>query len=396
MKYLIFLICLIVCVGCKRNPPIQPLKLELSDAKEMSVPSNEPYVIDISQPIEVTTENLCAKMNKINYIQLDSKELIGEISKMIVTDDKIYIMDSFVSQQVFVFDKKGKLLFCIDQKGHGPGDFISVWDIQVDTLKNEILVNDALGLSHIYYSTDDGKFIRKERAIQNCYVTKMNGYYFNVLSFGQDFNENEPDNWQLLVTDNDSIICKGIKLKPIQKNNYIANTMIFDSQNHLLFTPAYSDTIYQIDSEISIYPKYVIKQKKSIWEKSDNQMEHSEICRLIKEEDYTKFTGDFIPSDNYAFFSISKKYMGFITSEPYILDKTTGKIYQWDVLTKSENLYNYVSFPKAVNNNCFYGVFTANTTSEFKNVSPELSRLLKSYSEDSNPIIVSYEIGSLD
>lgn len=396
MKYLIFALCLMTLIGCKKHPRIQPLKIELSDTKAMSMPPHQPYVIDVSQAKDITTSDLCTKMSKISYIQLDSKELIGELSKMIVTDDKIYIMDSFVAQQVFVFDKKGKLLFCIDQKGHGPGDFISIWDIQVDTLKNEILVNDALGLAHIYYSTTDGSFIRKERAIQNCYVAKMNNYYFNVLSFGQDFNGNEPDNWQLLVSDKDSVIYKGVKLKPIQKNNYITNSMVFDSQKQLFFTPVYSDTIYQINSESSICPKYVIKQEKSIWEKCDNQMEDSEICRLIKEENYTRFTGYFVPSDNYAFFSIYVKYQSFIRAEPYIWDKTTGNIYRWDVLTKSENLYNYVTFPEAVNNNCFYGVFNAKNSDEFKNVSPELSRLLKSYSEDSNPIVVSYELGSLD
>lgn len=396
MKYLIFALCLMTLIGCKKQPRIQPLKIELFDTKAMSMPPNQPYVIDVSQAKNITTSDLCTKMSKISYIQLDSKELIGEISKMIVTDDKIYIMDSFVAQQVFVFDKKGKLLFCIDQKGHGPGDFISIWDIQVDTLKNEILVNDALGLAHIYYSTTDGSFIRKERAIQNCYVAKMNNYYFNVLSFGQDFNGNEPDNWQLLVSDKDSVIYKGVKLKPIQKNNYITNSMVFDSQKQLLFTPVYSDTIYQIESESSIYPKYVIKQEKSIWDKCDNQMEDAEISRLIKEENYTKFSGSFMSSDNFALFSIGRKYNGFIMEQPYIWNKLSGNIYRWDVITKNEKVSDIIAFPKTMYNNRFYGVFHFTSDPKIKTISPELSAMLKSCSEDSNPIVVSYELGALD
>ena len=109
----------------------------------------------------IDTKKLLDMIQSIDYIKLDSSEPMGPINKMVVTNDKIFIMDSFAAQQIFVFDKTGKLLYRIKNKGRGPKEYISIWDMQVDTIRNEILVNDALARSYLYYSTDDGTFLRR-------------------------------------------------------------------------------------------------------------------------------------------------------------------------------------------------------------------------------------------
>ena len=83
-----------------------------------------------------------------------------------------------------------------------------------------------------------------------------------MLSYGQDFNDKE--SWQLLITDKDSILYKGFQLEELQKNNFIENSISYDFENKLIYTPTYSDTIYQFCENISFIPKFVIKQNKSI------------------------------------------------------------------------------------------------------------------------------------
>ena len=149
-------------------------------------------------------------IQSIDYIKLDSSEPMGPINKMVVTNDKIFIMDSFAAQQIFVFDKTGKLLYRIKNKGRGPKEYISIWDMQVDTIRNEILVNDALARSYLYYSTDDGTFLRREKGIANCYLARIDSLYINLTGVGQDFNDNE--NWAIIISDKDSVLFKGCLL----------------------------------------------------------------------------------------------------------------------------------------------------------------------------------------
>ena len=79
--------------------------------------------------------------------------------------------------------------------------------MQVDTIRNEILLNDALARSYLYFSADDGQFIRREKGIANCYVARIDSLYVNLQNNGQDFNDEE--NWAILITDKDSVIYKG-------------------------------------------------------------------------------------------------------------------------------------------------------------------------------------------
>ena len=61
----------------------------------------------------ISTAELLDMVEQVDYIKLDSSEPMGPINKMIVTNDKIFLMDSFAAQQIFVFDKTGKLLYRI-------------------------------------------------------------------------------------------------------------------------------------------------------------------------------------------------------------------------------------------------------------------------------------------
>lgn len=377
--------------SCHKPNPNKPLRLELENVNKLEIISASPQIIDINDATDISTNQLVDYVSSIDYIALDSKELIGEVRKMIVTENKIYIMDSFLSQKVFVFNTQGKLLFCIEEKGNGPEEFISIWDMQVDEQKKEILINDALGLSYIYYSTEDGSFIRKEKAIQNCYTTNTNNLYMNMLSYGQDFNEME--NWQLLITDKDSILYKGFQLEEIQKNNYIENTMSFDCENKILYTPTYSDTIYQYCEDFAFTPKFVIKQNKSIWDKHNENMTYEDICTLIKENNNTLFTGLIFDSNKYMLFMTNEEYKGGIIKQPYIWDKTNKISYKWNItkMIPKENIHDILTIPSASYKDKFYGTFQLSKDPELKNISPKLAKILPKDAENSNPIIVVYQ-----
>ena len=381
-----FLLC-----ACGNNVRNSNMTLRMDNANIIRITTDSPQLIRVDNAKIISTSELLDMVEQVDYIKLDSSEPIGEISKMVVTKDKIFILDSFTSQQIFVFDKTGKLLYRIKNKGRGPKEYISIWDMQVDTIRNEILLNDALARSYLYFSADDGQFIRREKGIANCYVARIDSLYVNLQNNGQDFNDEE--NWAILITDKDSVIYKGFEFKPIQEGDYIVNSFYRDNDGSLLYTPINSDTVYQFTSPMAAYAKYVVCQERSIWKLYNERLSEPEICKLIKERNYTRYSANFLTTKNHVFFSIQHKWNAYITSRPYFWDKRTNSIYEWKI-SKPSIVCDIIGLPQASYNNIFISTFPSiKTPEEYKNtLNPRLKKLLDNSNEGDNPILALYTL----
>lgn len=154
-----------------------------------------------------------------------------------------------------------------------------------------------------------------KKGVANCYLAHIDSLYINYQIPGQDFNDHE--NWAILVSDKDSILYKGFEPTPLQNDNFINNSFTYDCDGKLLFTPVYSDTVYQFMSISIVSPKYVIHQKKSIWNLYNQKIPPQEVDKLIKQKDYTRYAGKFLDGGNYASFEIAHKWDKYITPRPY-------------------------------------------------------------------------------
>ncbi len=385
------IIAALFCAACGTTQLKNSPALELSDVDAIHIMPDTPLLIRADNAKIISTAELLDMVEQVDYIKLDSSEPIGEISKMVVTGDKIFILDAHIAQQIFVFNKTGKLLFRIKNKGRGPKEYISIWDMQVDTIRNEILLNDALARSYLYFSADDGQFIRREKGIANCYVARIDSLYVNLQNNGQDFNDEE--NWAILITDKDSVIYKGFEFKPIQEGDYIVNSFYRDNDGSLLYTPINSDTVYQFTSPMAAYAKYVVCQERSIWKLYNERLSEPEICKLIKERNYTRYSANFLTTKNHVFFSIQHKWNAYITSRPYFWDKRTNSIYEWKI-SKPSIICDIIGLPQASYNNIFISTFPSiKTPEEYKNtLNPRLKKLLDNSNEGDNPILALYTL----
>ena len=393
MKQLTAIILTALIWACGAQPQNDSRALELSDTKIIKITHDTPHPIRADNARVIGMDEMLDMVKSIDYIKLDSSEPVGVIDKMIVTNDKIFIMDSFAAQQIFVFDKTGKLLFRIKNKGRGPKEYISIWDMQVDTIRNEILVNDALARSYLYYSTDDGTFLRREKGIANCYLARIDSLSINLQIPGQDFNDDE--NWAILVSDKDSVLYKGFAPTPLQDNNFAVNSFTYDCDGKLLFTPVYSDTVYQFMSISIVSPKYVIHQKKSIWNLYNQKIPPLEVDKLIKQNNYTRYAGKFLDGESYASFEIAHKWEEYITPRPYFWDKRTDIVFAWDTANVDEDaiVHEIIRQPIAVYGDTFFGTCSPQIPEEYrKNLSPKIKSLLECSKESDNPIVVAYTL----
>ena len=381
------------CAACGTSPQNDSRALVLSDTKIIKITHDTPHPIRADNARIIGMDEMLDRVKSIDYIKLDSSDPIGTINKMIVTNDKIFIMDAHVAQRIFVFDKTGKLLFRIKNKGRGPKEYLSVADMQVDTIRNEILVNDALARSYLYFSADDGAFLRREKGVANCYLAHIDSLYINYQIPGQDFNDDE--NWAILVSNKDSVLYKGFAPTPLQDNNFAVNSFTYDYDGTLLYTPVYSDTVYQFTTASVVKPEYVICQKKSVWRRYDEKLSPQEVNKLIKENNYTKYCGKFLDGENYASFEIAHKWDKYITPRPYFWDKRTDIVFAWDTANVDEDaiVHEIIRQPIAVYGDTFFGTCSPQIPEEYrKNLSPKIKSLLECSKESDNPIVVAYTL----
>ena len=393
MKQLTAIILTALIWACGAQPQNDSRALELSDTKIIKITHDTPHPIRADNARIIGMDEMLDRVKSIDYIKLDSSEPIGVIDKMIVTKDKIYILDCYTAQQIFVFDKTGNLLFRIKNKGRGPKEYLSVADMQVDTIRNEILVNDALARSYLYYSTDDGTFLRREKGIANCYLACIDSLYINLTGVGQDFNDNE--NWAIIISDKDSVLFKGFEPTPLQNDDFIINSFTYDRNGNLLYTPVYSDTVYRFSSVCVVEPEYVICQKKSIWRRHDEKISYQEVKKLILENNYTRYGGKFYDMEKYAYFEIGHEEDEYVVPISCFWNKQTDMVYAWSSKGWSEypDIGEIIRQPIAVYGDTFFGTCSPQIPEEYrKNLSPKIKNLLECSKESDNPIVVAYTL----
>src|SRR5690606_733202 len=129
LLYFNFCYLLIILTSCsesnqKRNdaPQIEEVML-ISDREDKTMPLSALYEIESYIPLET-----------------DDEVFIGEISKLMVVNDTIWILDNMV-EQVMAFSGEGKLISVINQKGEGLGEYQHISDVAVS--KDAVYIYDA-------------------------------------------------------------------------------------------------------------------------------------------------------------------------------------------------------------------------------------------------------------
>ena len=100
--------------------------------------SNKYEVIDIDNAENLTeSEFYSTYVEDIQITQISDYRPMKPISRVCLDNKNIYALSD---DKVYVFDKKtGEYQYCIDYKGHGHKEYISISDIQVIPQKKELL-----------------------------------------------------------------------------------------------------------------------------------------------------------------------------------------------------------------------------------------------------------------
>lgn len=99
--------------------------------------------------------------DSVLVIPLDNKEVvIGKLNRVDVYKDLIIVLDAEFAKGVFAFDKKGHLLYKIGNVGFGPKEYASCADFAIDHELGSIYVYDRMGHRIYVYDVNTGKYQR--------------------------------------------------------------------------------------------------------------------------------------------------------------------------------------------------------------------------------------------
>ena len=188
-----------------------------------------------------------------SYIPLETGDevFIGEISKLMVVHDTIWILDNIV-EQVLGFSGEGKLITVINQKGEGPGRYQRISDVAVS--EDAVYIYDAWSRSMLKFAWD-GEFISQNKM-------NVSASHFEVLPDGgfvfyHNFTANEGKgedevHYNLTLTD------ENLQVKSQHLVNELLPAPEFLIGNHksfskngdeLLVMESYQNVVYRIEDE---------------------------------------------------------------------------------------------------------------------------------------------------
>lgn len=322
-----------VCVSCGKRDKI--MEYEKST-----------YLIDIDSVKRENTFRTSDLFKKINVIILEDHEyaLISDITEMQIIDDKIYILDAWQMNRLYVYDRiTGKYLKQIGSRGQGPEEYLVIMSFCIDTLRKEL------------YVLDDGKFkIHKYDVETGKYLTNIDipsDIYYRYISFSNNKLYLSTVNWYYEQNDN-CIASIDLKTKAFKRHisgnkyNLGWQELSFNSWKFFVtpdkYVEEHMNTVFILESD-TVRPYLTIKCrdwiKKEYLLTLDQEDElGTERSFYADEHNQARHIHNYIERDDYIYFEYDQK--GY---HPVLFNKNTGEIRHYedimnDLLVTKQNV----------------------------------------------------------
>lgn len=402
--------CLFIYSGC--NSPFDLHKyhgfrnvIDVNHIKSVSG-KTDVKVLDIHIPLsDSMTFDYNKSLKDVHFIKLETKaqSKINNIDKILLTKNRIIIVDFKVAKGVYVFDSSGRFISSIfansgifDSKA-AVSDF---YDVAYDYKFDEIILHDQTKHKS-YYFDQDGNFKNSTQEyvyFVNFVNIKNTDYFVYLNPFGGNDHIPEITKSTIYIGKKDTRILftatNAIHHMKANVNYQINNNLSFNNSNSKLFyTPEFSDTVYQIIGHpVNVYPKLVVHYPEldinSVLKKRHTENIES-FTNLMNTANYYSFQGEVICNDDLIYYlNIYKNgSTGYFYSE-----KTHGSPVSKLFPADTAQLDGY-KYPVTTFNSCFVSILHS---SDFQNSnwlsSSKLSAIKKGIRPADNPILAFYRL----
>lgn len=185
-------------------------------------------------------------ISEVINLENTKNSLLGNVDKMLIKDDRIYILDKEISEAVYVFKNDGKFLYKIKRSGQGPGEYLAPDDFTIDKKTEELLILDSDQKKILYFK--DSLFTHERKITQNLsFISYSDDSFVGITDYceadkGQDCHS-------LFFFDKNFNILKKeeVFLYNPKKIEWDLKLPLFQSVNKTFYTKAFSNDIRVIN-----------------------------------------------------------------------------------------------------------------------------------------------------
>ena len=337
------------------------------------------------------------KIKKIEELQDGEDALIEAVT---VTAATVFKLRRNMSvSKVMVQDDTGRCLKKIDNKGRGPGEYLRIESIDINTEKEELMLVDGMSDKLFFYDLDGNfKSIHSIRYFQTENTLCLrDSVFLHISAPSQNFGNEGLYGYALVLSKGNENFLKGYRYLPLQVG-YKGGGQIFKGYERSCYHPIYSDTIYQILSDTTYGPIFYFKIKNSSWEKYHN----SDRFVDIDGSEEGVFTLLYENQDFFLGYIADKKKKGNYM-QPFLYDKIKDKTYllRWcDYYEHLKELDYFEGYEaRGIFEDYFiahvsfstldqYNIFERVKDGALKITNPELERVIQNLNTDSNPVLI--------
>ncbi len=312
------------------------------------------------------------------YISLETSEnnIFGAIDKLIVYDNKYFILDKTRMKKIYVFHEDGAFSHTIGETGSGPGEYTSIEDFTIDMEKKQLVILTYPSTVFIYNL--NGDFIRKQHLTSNSML-------WNIVSYTDGYvcstNQQSAINDKLLFVFDKEFVLKNETLEPLPFQ--------------IAFPPFVSTPLQLVGSQIYYFDNFT----STLYVDATNQSE----CDIVQFSFEEQVSGE-IFKDVQQFFMNQHEYCFFtdaIVADNVLYATFINKGKQCDLRFNLQTKESKISYaegwrPKALfyHGSSFYSSVSPSMILEGDNLFE--AKLITRFpiEIDSNPVILKYKAKS--
>lgn len=145
--------------------------------------------MDFNDPVNIHDIDL---IDSIDILRLSNDVILGKIDKVIMNNNRIFFLDAYISNSIFVYDTSGKFIKQIANFGQGPQECLQPTDIFIDKKENVLALVSRVDKKLLKYNLDSLNLISVEKLSKSFFhlINIEDGYvgYMNNLIDDKPFN----------------------------------------------------------------------------------------------------------------------------------------------------------------------------------------------------------------
>lgn len=182
-------------------------------------------------------------IRSINLGEMPSGKMPGFVTKLIVHNDTLFVLDGYKSRAFFAYSSNGEPLFEYSMLGNAPNEYLFLGDMDIDKDFIYLLDND----SHKILILDKaGKYVKKQdvparishlKVVHNT-ESRRQSYYFDM------YNTEKARLLRRTNKKNDTLMTTP---DGMANYNYSSENAFHSNGDEIIYMPSYSSSIYKLN-----------------------------------------------------------------------------------------------------------------------------------------------------